>query len=60
MLQILWPESASELYRPCDRRLSAKLVQNFADRGVSYSQRGGFRTAVISIFYTGAPKFSSK
>jgi hypothetical protein len=25
-----WPESASELYRPSDRRLSAKLVQTFA------------------------------
>jgi hypothetical protein len=28
----LWPESASELYRPSDSRLSAKLVQYFADR----------------------------
>jgi hypothetical protein len=28
-----WPESASELYRPSDRRLSAKLVSTFADRG---------------------------
>jgi hypothetical protein len=28
-----WPESASELYRPSDSRLSAKLVQNFADKG---------------------------
>jgi hypothetical protein len=28
-----WPESASELYRPSDRRLSAKLVIKFADRG---------------------------
>jgi hypothetical protein len=27
-----WPESASELYRPSDRRLSAKLSPNFADR----------------------------
>jgi hypothetical protein len=26
----LWPESASELYRPSDRRLSAKLVPTFA------------------------------
>jgi hypothetical protein len=25
---------ASELYRPSDRRLSAKLVPTFADRGV--------------------------
>jgi hypothetical protein len=28
-----WPESASELYRPSDRRLLAKLVPTFADRG---------------------------
>jgi hypothetical protein len=28
-----WPESASELYRPSDRRLLAKLVPSFADRG---------------------------
>jgi hypothetical protein len=28
-----WPESASELYRPSDRRLSAKLVLTFEDRG---------------------------
>jgi CBS-domain-containing membrane protein len=28
-----WPESASELYRPSDRRFSAKLVPTFADRG---------------------------
>jgi hypothetical protein len=27
-----WPESASEVYRPSDRRLSAKLVPIFADR----------------------------
>jgi hypothetical protein len=31
--QTPWPESASELYRPSDRRLSAKLVPTFADRG---------------------------
>jgi hypothetical protein len=24
-----WPQSASELYRPSDRRLSAKLVPTF-------------------------------
>jgi hypothetical protein len=29
-----WPESASELYRPSDSRLSTKLVPTFADRGV--------------------------
>jgi hypothetical protein len=29
----LWPESASELYRPSGRRLSVKLVSTSADRG---------------------------
>jgi hypothetical protein len=53
-----WPESASELYRPSDRRFSAKLVPTFADRGVSRSQRGGSLTAVISDFWTGAATFS--
>jgi hypothetical protein len=28
-----WPEPASELYRPSDRRLSVKLLPAFADRG---------------------------
>jgi hypothetical protein len=28
-----WPESESELYRPRDRRVSAKLVPTFLDRG---------------------------
>jgi hypothetical protein len=27
-----WPESMSELYRPSDRLLSARLLSNFADR----------------------------
>jgi hypothetical protein len=33
--QNLWTESACKLYRPSDRRLLAKLVPTFADRGVS-------------------------
>jgi CBS-domain-containing membrane protein len=28
-----WPESASKLYRPSDRRLSEKRLPTFADRG---------------------------
>jgi hypothetical protein len=28
-----WSESASELYRPSDHRLSAKSLPTFADRG---------------------------
>jgi hypothetical protein len=31
--QTPWPESASELYRASDRRLSAKLLPTSADRG---------------------------
>jgi hypothetical protein len=31
--QYPWSEPASELYRPSDRRLSAKLAPTFADRG---------------------------
>jgi hypothetical protein len=54
------PDSASELCRPSDRRLSAKLVLTFADRRVSRSQRGGSPTAVISISWTGAATFSFK
>jgi hypothetical protein len=43
-----WPESASKLYRPRDRRLLAKLVPTFAHR--SCGQRDGFATPVFSIF----------
>jgi CBS-domain-containing membrane protein len=31
--QTPWSESASELYRPSDRRLSAKWLPTFADKG---------------------------
>jgi hypothetical protein len=55
-----WPEAASEVYRPSDRCLYAKLVPPSADRGVSRSQRGGSSTAVISVFYTEAATFSFK
>jgi hypothetical protein len=40
----------AELYRPSDRRLSAKLVPTFADRGVSRGQRNGFPRPLISVF----------
>jgi hypothetical protein len=56
----MWPESASEIYRPSDRRLSAKLVPIFVDRGVSRGQRSGSPTAVFSSFLTGAATFSFK
>jgi hypothetical protein len=29
----LWPEPASELYPPIDRRMSAKLLPTFVNRG---------------------------
>jgi hypothetical protein len=48
--QIKWPESASELYRPSNRRLTAKLVPTFADRGVSRSQSRGFPKALLAVF----------
>jgi hypothetical protein len=32
-----WPESASELYRPSDRRLSAKLVPTLQIEGATWS-----------------------
>jgi hypothetical protein len=35
-----WPQSASELHRPSDRRLSAKLVPTFCGQRVPRGQRG--------------------
>jgi hypothetical protein len=42
--------SASEIYLPKHRPLTAKLVPTFADRRVSCSQYGGSHTAVTSVF----------
>jgi hypothetical protein len=58
--QTLWPESASELYQPGDRRLLEKLVPTFEDSGVSRNQRRGSSTAGISAFYTATANLSSK
>jgi hypothetical protein len=44
-----WPESASELYWPSDRRLSAKLMPIFADRGLQRDQRDGSLRPYIQI-----------
>jgi hypothetical protein len=51
-----WPESGSELYRPSDRRLSAKLVPTFSDRGCRvvsitdpYGRILGFLDRIVSI-----------
>jgi hypothetical protein len=38
-----WPDSASELYRPIDRHLSAKLVPTFEDRGSHVVSDGSLR-----------------
>jgi hypothetical protein len=32
-LKKLWPQSARQLYRPSERRLSANLMPTFVDRG---------------------------
>jgi hypothetical protein len=61
------PESASELYRPSDRRLPAKLVPNFADRGChvvsatnSYCRILGFRDRIRYFFFHVAPQLYSR
>jgi hypothetical protein len=48
--QTPWPESARELYRPSDRRLSANLVPTFEVRGVSRGQRDVPTRAIFSVF----------
>jgi hypothetical protein len=57
------PESASELYRPSYRRLSAKLVPTFADRGCHvvsvtdpYVRILGFLDRSRYIFFQAAPQ----
>jgi hypothetical protein len=64
--QTPWPESASELYRPSDRRLSAKLVQTFADRGCHvvsvtdlYLRIPGFLDRSRYFFFQVAPQLYS-
>jgi hypothetical protein len=51
--------SANKLYRPSDRRLSAKLVSTFAARGCRVVSATD-PPAVISVFLTGAATFSLK
>jgi hypothetical protein len=62
-LQTPWSESASELYRPSDRRLSAKLVPTFADRGchvVSVTDPHGRILGVLDRhLFTGNKNFES-
>jgi hypothetical protein len=47
-VEILWPESASQLYRPSDRRLSAKLMSTLANKGC-------YVVSVMEIEYTLLP-----
>jgi hypothetical protein len=62
-----WSESASELYRPSDLRLSAKWVPTFTDRGVPRYQRDGslrpysrFSRQEPLLFYQVAPQLYSR
>jgi hypothetical protein len=62
-----WPESASELYRPSDRRLSSKLVPTFADRGCHvvtvtdpYCRIVGFLDRSCYFFFQVAPQLYSR
>jgi hypothetical protein len=59
----LWPESVSELYRPSESRLSAKLVPTFADRGFHvvnvtdpYDRNLGFLDRSNYSFFQAAPQ----
>jgi hypothetical protein len=64
--KIPWPETASELDRPSDRRLSAKLVPTFADRGCHvvnvtdlYGRILGFLELRRYFFFQAAPQLYS-
>jgi hypothetical protein len=61
-----WPESASELYRPSDSRLSAKLVPAFAAKGCHvvnvtdlYGRILGFLNRSRHFFFQVAPQLHS-
>jgi hypothetical protein len=62
-----WPESASELYRPSDRHLSAKLVPTFAGIGCHvvsvtdlYDRVLGFLDRSRYFFFQVAPQLYSR
>jgi hypothetical protein len=66
-LQTPWPKSASELYRPSHRRLLAKLVPTFADRGCHmvsvtdpYGRILGFPDLSRYFFFQVAPQLYSR
>jgi hypothetical protein len=65
--QTPWSVSASELYRPSDRCLSAKWLQTFADRGChvvsvtdTYGRILGFLDRIRYFFYQVAPQLYSR
>jgi hypothetical protein len=58
-----WSESASELYRPSDSRLSAKIVPTFADRGslslsFPFLSRNTFLRILVFPFFVLCPRFT--
>jgi hypothetical protein len=62
-----WPESVSELYRPSDRRLSAKWLPTFADRECHtvsvtgpYDRILGFLDRSRYVFFQVASQFYSR
>jgi hypothetical protein len=57
--QTPFPESANELYRPSDRRLSANLVPTFADRGCPVISVTDSHCRILA-FYTRTATFSFK
>jgi hypothetical protein len=66
-LKTPWPASASELYRPSDRRLSEKLVPTFVDRVCrvvsvtdSYGRILGFLDRSRYFFFQVAPQLYSR
>jgi hypothetical protein len=65
--QAPWHESASELHRPSDRRLSVKLVPTLADRGCyavsvtdPYGRIRGFLDRSRYFFFQVAPQLYSQ
>jgi hypothetical protein len=65
--QTPWPETTGELYRPSDRRLPAKLVLIFADRGCHvvsvtdpYGRNLGFLDRSRYFFFQAAPQLYSR
>jgi hypothetical protein len=57
--QTPWSLSASELYRPSDRCMSAKLVPTFADRGCRVVSATDPQGSIL-VFQTGTATLSSK